>query len=39
VSLLPFRTALLTTVYLNLRMSKEGYDLSVSLGNLSRAAP
>jgi len=39
VSLLPFRTALLATVYLNLRMSKEGYDLSVSLGNLSRAAP
>lgn len=39
VGLLPFRTALLATVYLSLRMSKEGYDLSVSLGSLSRAAP
>lgn len=36
VMLLPIRTALLATVYLSLRMSKEGYDLSVSLGNLSR---
>ena len=35
--LTPFRAAVLATVYLSLRMSKEGYDLSVSLGNLSRA--
>lgn len=34
--LMPFRAAVLTTLYLSLRMSKEGYDLSVSLGNLSR---
>ena len=35
--LTPLRAAVLATVYLSLRMSKEGYDLSVSLGNLSRA--
>lgn len=35
--LTPFRAAVLATVYLSLRMSKEGYDLSVSLGNLERA--
>ena len=34
---LPFRAALFATVYLSLRVNKEGYDLSISLGNLARA--
>jgi hypothetical protein len=35
--LLPPRAALMTLLYLDMRTTREGYDLTVSLGDLSRA--
>ena len=37
IGLLPLRAALMTLLYLDRRVSKEGYDLGVDLENLSRA--
>jgi hypothetical protein len=37
ILVLPLRAALITLVYLDRRISREGYDLSMDLEDLSRA--